>query len=165
MRPIALTDRTAGKTSMKRSVRTYLRTRFKGLEWDRYGPDEAIDPLAGWPDLSACVASYMDLHPEMKQDGRTAGESAEFECSRRFLKSLDRYCTTRSLRLRLLDSLAKCAYRVPCRGLRERPIKERDGLWHFYISASWRVFYRKHGNRIVFEEFGPHKKVPYHRGP
>ncbi len=150
---------------MKKSVKAYLLTRFKNIKWDEYGPDVEADPLTHWPDIKACVESSYYRHPEIQQHCHTGRKPAKFECTERFLKSLERYCTTKSLRLRLIDALTKKIYGVACSGLRDAPIKERNDLWHFYVSASWRVFYRKSNDGLVFEEFCPHKKVPYYRRP
>jgi len=150
---------------MKKSVKAYLLKRFNDVNWDEDGTEVPVDPLAQWPNIKLCVESYYNSHPEMKQYHQTARKPVEFRYTEKFMKSLDRYCTTIALKTKLIDALTKKVYGIPCSGLRDAPIKEKLGLWHFYITVSWRVFYRKEDDYLLFEEFSPHKKTKYCRRP
>jgi len=92
---------------------------------------------------------------EMKQYHTASIQPSKFEYTEGFVKSLNKYCTTSSLKLKLIDALTKMIYRIPSSGLRDAPIEEREGLWHFYVSDSLRVFYRKEDNYILLEGFLP----------
>ena len=99
----------------------------------------------------------------MKQYQHATEQPVKFEYTEGFVKSLNKHCTTNSLKLKVIDALTKMIYRIPCSGLRDAPIKERNGLWHFYISNSLRVFYRKGDNYMLLEEFCAHKKITHER--
>jgi len=116
-----------------------------------------------WPDIGKCVEIYFKNHSEMKQYPNTIKQPIEVECTESFLRSLDKNCKARDLRIKLIDAVSKLVYKIPCGGLHDTPIKERTDLWHFYVSDSWRVFYKKKNNYIVLEEFCSHKKLSYHR--
>ncbi len=148
---------------MKKSIKTYLSTRFKNIKLGEDDFEEQVDPLSFWPDLKLCVEAYYNSQPELKQHHCVARQRIEFKYTDKFLKSLDRYCTTSNLKLKLIDALTRKVYGIPSSGLRDSPIKERPGLWHFYISYSWRVFYRKEDDYFLFEELCPHRKIKYHR--
>lgn len=79
------------------------------------------------------------------------------------MKSLNKYCATDTLKLKLIHALTKIVYKIPCGGLCDTAIKERTDLWHFYVTNSWRVFYRKKNNYILLEELCSHKKLSYYR--
>jgi len=149
---------------MKRNVKILLYQRHKKIRWD--DTDEAtVNVLDKWPDLKLCMELHYKTSPEMKQYNHTIREPVKFGFSEGFIKSVNRYCTTKTLRFKLIDSMMKIVHRIPCSGLRDAPIKESPGLWHFYISVSWRVFYTKKDDYIIFEELCPHKKAQYYRWP
>lgn len=148
---------------MKKSVRIYILGRFKKIKWDEDNSDEPVEPLVYCPDLKLCVESYYNSHPGMKQHHRVAEQPVKFEYTEGFMKSLNKYCTISSLKLKVIDALTKMIYRIPISGLRDAPIKERDDLWHYYVSDSLRMFYRKGDNYMLLEELCSHKKITYHR--
>ena len=148
---------------MKKSVRNYIYGRLKNIKWNEDNLEEQIDPLAHWPDIKQCVESYYNSHPEMKQYHTASIQPLNFEYTDGFMKSLNKYCTTSSLKLKLIDALTKMIYHIPCSGLRNAPIKERNDLWHYYVSDSWRVFYHKKDGYMSFEEICPHKNPSYSR--
>jgi hypothetical protein len=149
---------------MKKNVKILLYQRNKKIRWD--DADEAtVNVLGEWPDLKLCTELYYKTNPEMKQYQHTTREPARFGFSEGFMKSLNKYCTTKALKHKLIASMTKIIFRIPSSGLRDAPIKENPGLRHFYISASWRVFYSKKNDYILFEEFCPHKKAQYYRRP
>jgi len=147
---------------MKKNVKVYLFQRFKNIALDET-PYEQINVLDQWPNLKLCVEIYYKSHPEMKQYHQTTRQPIEYEYTEKFMKLLNKYCTTKTLKLKLIDTLTKIVYKIPCSGLCDTPIKERVDLWHFYVSSSWRVFYRKKNSYILLEKFCPHKKLPSYR--
>jgi hypothetical protein len=148
---------------MKKNVRIFLYQRNKNILWKDDTEEGPINVLDKWPDLKLCIKLHYQTDSEMKQYHHIVREPAKFGFGEGFMKSVNRYCTTTSLKLKLIDSMTKIIYRIPSSGLRDASIKERPGLWHFYISASWRVFYRKSDDYMLFEEFCPHKKAHYYR--
>lgn len=152
---------------MKKNAKILYYMGRKKISWqDNDGPDAVFDPqlvLDAWPDLKRCTALYYDLCPEMAQYQGKKPPLEELVCTTRFLKSLDRHCTTGSMRLRLIDALAKLLFRIPSTGLGDAPIKEKDDLRHLRISFLWRVFYQRDGDRIRLLEFCPHKNRTYSR--
>lgn len=146
---------------MKNNVRVYLNQRYRKIIWDADDPNREPDILKWWPDIRRCVESYYGTSLEMRQYQRTAGPAMAFIWTDRFAKSLSKFCTTPKIKLQLIDALTKKVYKVRSSGLRDVPIKERSDLWHFYVSNSWRVFYRKKSGYILLDEFCPHKKGSY----
>lgn len=149
--------------AMKKNVKAYLFKRFKKVIKDEDLPYDQPKMLDSWPDLRLCVELYYKTSPAMQQYHHTARQPIEFDYTEKFSKSLDKHCTTKILKLRLIDALTKIVYKIPSGGLRDAPIKERINLRHFYVSDSWRVFYRKNNNYILLVEFCPHKKLLYSR--
>ncbi len=149
--------------TIKRNVRAYLYRHYKKDIWDGDIEQGKTDVLDLWPNLKLCVGFYYKNCPEMIQYRNIAEKPIAFDCTKKFMRSLDKYCTTKTMRLRLIDELTRKVYRIPSAGLRDVPIKERSDLWHFYVTDSWRVFYRKKGNRILLEDFCPHKKPAHSR--
>jgi hypothetical protein len=146
---------------MKSTVRIYLNQRHQKIVWDTNDPNRKADILEWWPDIKCCVELYYKNSPEMKQYQRTVGPAMMFKWTDRFAKSLSKFCVTKNMKLQLIDALTKKVYKVHCGGLRDVPIKERSDLRHFYVSNSWRVFYRKKSGYILLEEFCLHKKGSY----
>lgn len=148
---------------MKRNVKAYLFNWFKKPKKNEDTAQRQPHVLDPWPDVRLCVELYYNNHSEMKQYRKTIKEPIELECTELFYRSLNKNCKTKNLKIKLIDALTKMVYRIPCGGLHDTPIKERADLWHFYVSDTWRVFYRKKNNQIVLEEFCSHKKLSYYR--
>ena len=148
---------------MKKKLRDYLYNRWRQIVWEKESPPVLPNTLDCWPDLKLCVKLHYKTHPGMQRYHSTIKQPIKFKFTEKFMKSLNKYCTTNALRSQFIDSLTKVVYKIPCAGLYDKSIKERSNLWHFYVSLSWRVFYRKGKNHIVLEEFCPHKKLLYHR--
>ena len=148
---------------MKKNVKAYLFKWCKRTKKDEENYPEQIKVMDVWPDIRLCVECYYKNHPEMKHYHNTKKQPVKLEYTEGFLRSLHKNCKTKSLRIKLIDALAKLVYKIPCGGLHDTPIKERADLWHFYVSDAWRVFYRKKNDRILLEEFCSHKKLSYHR--
>ena len=148
---------------MKKNVRIFLYQRRKGITWADE-PEESPDrTLENWPDLQRCLEAHYKTSPGFKQNQPTLEKPLRFGFAKGFVKSVDQYCTTKALQFKLIDSMAKVICRIPSSGMRDAPIKEKPGLRHFYVSAFWRVFYRKTDDYLRFEEFCPHKKAQYNR--
>lgn len=148
---------------MKDKTRKYLHNRYRKISWDETPPEEPIDALHCWPDLRTCVGQHYKTLPGTGKKYAGTAQPLTFECTDRFMKSLNKYCTSRKRKLQFIDALTKVVYRIPTTGLYDRAIKERADLRHFYVSRSWRVFYQKKENRIILENFGPHKKLAAYR--
>jgi hypothetical protein len=148
---------------MKRNIKEYLFRLYKRAVWEDKEPPDQTNVLDHWPDLKLCVESHYKTHPGMKRYHRTARQPIEFKSTKKFMKSLNKHCTTDNLKSQFITALTKIVYKIPCGGLCDTAIKERTNLWHFYVSDSWRVFYRKKNNYILLEELSPHKKQLYSR--
>jgi hypothetical protein len=158
----AAVDRGRHGRSMKKNVKFLLYQRKKKVRWDNT-EEVRVDALDKWPDLRSCIDVHYRTSPDITQYHDNAAEPATFSLNDGFMRSVDRYCTTKTMKLKLIDSMTKIIYRIPCSGLRDAPIKESPGLRHFYLSVSWRVFYRRTGDHFEFEELCPHKKLQYYR--
>ena len=148
---------------MKKNVEILFFRRHARIARDVDEPDVPTEALGYWPDLHRCVESHCQSHPEIMHYHRTRKQPIEFRYGEKFTRSLNAHCTTASLRMKLVDKLTRIVHRIPGSGLRATPIRERADLWHFYVSDSWRVFYRKKSGIMVLEEFSPHKKPSYFR--
>lgn len=148
---------------MKKSVRDYIIQRYKTISFDEERPRQPNRMLDYWPDLKRCVEYYYEAYPEMHQYHGKAVKPIEFLYYGKFIKSLNKYCKTIALKTQFIDALTKIVYRIPSGGLCDKPIRERTDLWHFYVSNSWRVFYRKKKDLLILEEICPHKKLLYPR--
>jgi mRNA-degrading endonuclease YafQ of YafQ-DinJ toxin-antitoxin module len=131
---------------------------YKNIPWEEEYFVAQPDILGAWPDLHACIrllyeVRFMGKHPA---SGRPP---IRFEYSKGFMKDLEKLCLTDGAKLRVLDALVKKIYCMPNTCLKDCPIKEKPGVWHFYISTSLRVFYRIHKDLIVFERFCRHPKT------
>lgn len=147
---------------MKESVKKYLFKRQKRIKIE---PDieEEIHPCDAWPDLKKCIEIYFKISPSMQQYHNILDKPMEFEYSDRFLKEVIDYCTTESLKRQFIDALTKVVYSIPGAGLGDVKIKEMHDLYHFYVSLSFRVYYRKKDDRIFLEKFLVHKKKGFER--
>jgi len=116
-----------------------------------------------WPNLTLCVKIHYKSHPWMKKYLHTVRKPIELRYIEKFMKSLNKHCTTDNLKSKLITALTKIVYKKPCSDLCDTAIKERTHLWHFYVSNFWRVFYKKKDGYILLEEFCPHKKHLYAR--
>jgi len=147
---------------MKKNVKAFLYERYKDVIIDDGCPIMECKALDCWPDIDLCVETHYNIYPGMK---RYHGSKSpiKFKCTNKFMKSLEKYCTDNSLRLKLIHTLSCIVYGIPCGGLCDTAIKERANLWHFYVTYSLRVFYRKRKDYIVLEELCPHKKQSYYR--
>jgi len=148
---------------MKKSAKDYVYQRYKNTVFDEAIRPDLSNMLSGWPNLKRCVEFYFENNPEMKRYHGHEIEPLKFDYSGKFIKSLNKYCKTTILRTQFIDALTKIVYRIPAGGLCDTPIKERTGLWHFYVSNFWRVFYRKKTKCILLEEICPHQKLLYIR--
>ena len=148
---------------MKKNVKAYLFKWCKRVKSDEENYPDPVKIMDVWPDIRLCVDCYYKNHPEMKQYHDSIKEPLKLAYTEGFLRSLNKNCKTRDLRIKLIYALTLLVYKIPNRGLHDTPIKERSDLWHFYVSDSWRVFYRKKNNHILLEEFCSHKKLSYHR--
>ena len=114
-----------------------------------------------WPNLEQCVTTYYNTHPGMKEHQKINYEPITFKYTDKFMKSLVESCKTDAMKLQFIDALTKLVYKIPSPGLHDQPIKEKKDLWRFYVSYSWRVYYRREKDQIVLEEFYRHNKPPY----
>ena len=153
---------------MKKNAKILLYMQRKKIRWN--DGDTADDivlnqrmMLDAWPDLTTCTELYYRLCPAMAQYRRKKQQLMNFEWTTQFTRSLSKRCTTDVLKLQVIDALTKLAYRIPCSGLGDTPIKEKTDLWHIRISYFWRVFYRKNDQTIRLLEFCPHKKTTHSR--
>ena len=148
---------------MKKNVRTFLYNRHKNIMFDDGCPQEDCRTIDCWPDIKLCVETHYKNHPGIRRYHDTEQQPIEFQCSKKFMRSLNKYCTTDTLKLRLIHALTKIVYKIRCGGLCDTAIKERTDLWHFYVTNFWRVFYRKKNDYILLEELCSHKKLSYYR--
>lgn len=146
---------------MKESVKKYLYHRHKQIKIEDEPEEE--NPCELWPDLKKCVELYYKISPSMQKYHKVLKNPLDFEYSENFLKEVVRYCTTNELKRRFIDALTKVVYKISGPGLGDVKIKEMDDLYHFYVSFSFRVYYRKKDNIIFLEKFLPHKKKGYER--
>ncbi|MGB9721513.1 MAG: hypothetical protein ACPL28_08560 [bacterium] len=147
---------------MKEGVKRYLHQRRQQIKIDDE-PEQEINPCDLWPDLRKCVEIYFKISPSMQQYHNVLKDPLDFEYSEGFLKEVVRYCTTNDLKRRFIDALTKVIYKIPGAGLGDVKIKEMGDLYHFYVSFSFRVYYRKKDNKIFLEKFIPHKKKGFER--
>jgi len=147
---------------MKESVKKYLYHRQRKIKIDNE-PEQIENPCELWPDLKKCVEIYFKISPAMQQYHNVLKEPLDFEYSENFLKAVERYCTTNELKRQFIDALTKVVYRIPSSGLQDVKIKEMGDLYHFYVSFSFRVYYRKKDDHIVLEKFIVHKKKGFER--
>ncbi len=147
---------------MKDSVKKYLYNRLRQIKIEDE-PEPDIPPCEAWPDLKKCVELYFKISPAMQQYHNVLEKPLEFEYTEKFLKSVTKYCTTMPLKRQFIDALTKVVYKIPSSGLGDVQIKEMDDLYHFYVSFSFRAYYRKRDNKIILEKFIPHKKKGFER--
>ncbi len=147
---------------MKDSVKRYLYERKKMIKIEEE-PEEDIHPCDAWPDLKKCVELYFQISPSMQQYHNVLKDPLEFEYSESFLKEVVKYCTTNQQKRQFVDALTKVVYKIPGSGLGDVKIKEMDDLYHFYVSYSFRVYYRKKDNYLYLEKFVVHKKKGFER--
>lgn len=131
---------------------------YTSIPWEEEYFTGRIDVLEPWPDLKQCVRRYYAVLLE-RTNLVPDQPPVAFDCSRSFLKAVDRYCQTGEEKLRLLDAVTKKVYNIPSSGLKDRPIREKPGLWHFYVSDYWRVYYRVKASLIRLERFCGHPKT------
>jgi len=147
---------------MKDSVKRYLLERRKRIRIEDE-PEQEIHPSDAWPDLKKCVELYYKISPAMQQYHNVFEKPFEFKYTEKFLKAVTKYCITETLKRQFIDALTKVVYKIPGSGLGDVHIKEMGDLYHFYVSFSFRVYYRKKENRIILEQFLPHKKKGFER--
>jgi len=147
---------------MKESVKKYLYHRQRQIKIEDE-PEQIENPCELWPDLKKCVEIYFKISPSMQQYHNVLKKPLDFEYSENFLKAVERYCTTNELKRQFIDALTKVVYKIPSSGLQDVKIKEMGDLYHFYVSFSFRAYYRKKDDLIILEKFIPHKKKGFER--
>uniref|UniRef100_A0A7V0Z648 Uncharacterized protein n=1 Tax=candidate division WOR-3 bacterium TaxID=2052148 RepID=A0A7V0Z648_UNCW3 len=147
---------------MKESVKKYLYHRQRQIK-NEDEPEQIENHCELWPDLKKCVEIYFKISPSMQQYHNVLKEPLDFEYSENFLKAVERYCTTNELKRQFIDALTKVVYKIPSSGLQDVKIKEMGDLYHFYVSFSFRVYYRKKDDHIILKKFIPHKKKGFER--
>ncbi len=146
---------------MKKNIKIFMYNRLKKKKL--ISEPEAIELTIYdyWPNLEKCVVVYYKTHPGMKEHYQTKTRPIKFKYTEKFIKSLVESCKTDAMKLQFIDGLTKLVYKIPSPGLHDQPIKEKKDLRRFYVSYSWRVYYRRKKDYIVLEEFYPHNKPPY----
>lgn len=146
---------------MKKNIKIFMYHRMKKKKISTEEESPQLTAYDFWPDLKRCVAIYFNTHLGMKQYQLVKTEPIKFVYTDKFKKSLVESCTTDAMKFQFIDALTKLIYKIPSSGLHDQPIKEKKDLRRFYVSYSWRVYYRRKKDHIVLEEFYPHNKPTY----
>lgn len=106
-----------------------------------------------WPDLRKYIKLYFITEISLKSYPGVREKPIPHEFSGKFMKSLEKHCKDKNLRISLVKALTKRVYGILDRSLNDEPFKD---VRRFRVTDFWRVHYRIKEDLIIFEEFGPH---------
>ena len=120
--------------------------------WDADSWLTQLAPLDAWPDFQRCVELCFLADPGMRSFERVRERPLPFEWTDRFEKSVGALCQP-PLRTALLKALTKTVYGISDTGLHDEPYGD---VRRIRVTRAWRIHYQDFGDKIVFDEFGPH---------
>ncbi len=123
------------------------------LVWDDDSWAAQLVKQDWWPDLQRCVELEFRTNPGIRYHSMVREQAITFKCSKTFLVSLERFCSSKHLRRSLIEALTKKVYGIRNAGLGDEQI---GNIGRFRVTDFWRVHYQMEGDQIMLSEFGSH---------
>jgi len=127
------------------------------LAWDKESWDIQLAKEEYWPDIDRCVDNHYKKNTSLRLHPMARKERIPFECTKKFTKSLFRYCEKNGdLRNSFIEALAKRVYGILDESLGDEHFGDIGDIRRFRVTNFWRVHYTIHKDKIILEEFGTH---------
>lgn len=122
------------------------------LVWDDDSWAVQLAKQDWWPDLQRCVE--LKFKTRYITHSMARKQPVPFECSSRFLRSLDQIRDDKQLQDDIVEALTKTVYGIHDTGLGYEIIR---GTVRFRVTESRRVHGRMANGKLILEEFGGHR--------
>lgn len=108
-----------------------------------------------WPDLQKLVDLHYRTDPGLQAVEGQYEEPLSFSWTDGFRASLEEFCRDPALRRSLVEATTKLVHGILDAALGDEQIRD---FRRFRVTRFWRVHYRRLGDEIVLDQFGPHDR-------